>query len=209
MKYIILLISLFGVELAFGQVKLDDEQKAQVLRTFNVASAKTNSMQCNFLQIKEMKLLKKQMQSKGKMFFVRPQKLCWQYDTPYKYTFILNGDKVHIKSDKSSQTIDIQKNKMFRQIADIILNSITGGHLSSSSDFSVEIWKHKNFYSAKLFPQKKELKKLYNLIEITFDYSMTMVKTIKMEEKSGDVTIVTLNNVVTNATIKESVFNIH
>jgi hypothetical protein len=30
-----------------------------------------------------------------------------------------------------------------------------------------------------------------------------------MEEKSGDVTIVTLNNVVTNATIKESVFNIH
>lgn len=193
---------------AVGQTKLNADQQEQTLRKFNAATASMKSMQCDFVQTKKMKLMKTEMQSKGVMFFVDPGKLRWEYKTPYSYIFILNGDKVHIKSTKATQNIDVQRNKVFRQISNIILNSITGGHLKSSADFSVEIWKNKETYSARLYPKKKELKKLYKIIEITFNPALTMVKTIKMEETTGDVTIVNLNNVKTNTNISESVFSI-
>jgi outer membrane lipoprotein-sorting protein len=98
---------------------------------------------------------------------------------------------------------------MFRQIADIILKSITGGNLKSNNDFNLEIWKNGNTYSARLYPKKKELKQLYNVIEIFFNPQLTMVTSVRMEEKTGDVTIVKLNNVKTGTTISDKVFSIN
>ena len=182
---------------------------AQVRQRINAAASKMNTMQCDFVQTKRMKLLSKEMQSKGIMYFKRPNKLRWQYTAPYDYTFILNGDKVQIKSSKSTKNIDVQGNKMFRQITNIILRSITGGGLKSSADFTVELYKTDKDYFAKLYPKKKELKQIYRLIEIHFNSPLTMVNMVKMEEKTGDVTIVKLTNIKPNATINEKMFDLH
>ena len=166
-------------------------------------------MQCDFVQTKRMKLLSKEMQSKGIMYFKRPNKLRWQYIAPYDYTFILNGDKVQIKSSKSTKNIDVQGNKMFRQITNIILNSVTGGSLKSSSDFTVEVYKKDNTYFAKLYPKKKELKQLYQVIEIYFDSALTMVNSVRMVEKTGDETRVNLINTKLNIAIDEKMFAVN
>ena len=166
------------------------------------------AMQCQFTQTKSMKLLSREMKSEGVMYFKKPDKLRWQYTSPYDYTFILNGDKVRIKSTKSTQDINVQGNKMFRQITSIILNSITGDGLKSTSDFGVEMYKSDKGYFAKLYPKKKEVKQIYNVIEIHFDTALTMVNMVKMEEKTGDVTLVRLNNIKTNAPVNETLFDI-
>jgi outer membrane lipoprotein-sorting protein len=95
---------------------------------------------------------------------------------------------------------------MFRQITKIILNSITGGGLKSATDFQVEVYKTDNNYFAKLYPKKKELKQIYNVIEIYFNQPLTMVSGVKMMEKTGDVTSVKLLNVKNNPVINESTF---
>ena len=188
-------------------------------------------MQCDFTQTKRMKLLSKDMQSKGVMYFKRPDKLRWQYTSPYDYTFILNGDKVHLKSAHSTQNINVQGNKMFRQITSIILNSITGAGLQSTSDFNVELYQipaetpiperssptrslsrspiSPSGYFAKLYPKKKEVRQVYNVIEIYFNQSLTMVSSVKMIEKTGDVTQVNLTNVKPNAVVNEKLFDTH
>ncbi|MBP5258948.1 MAG: outer membrane lipoprotein carrier protein LolA [Prevotella sp.] len=194
---------------AVAQTKVGAEQQKQVVAKIDKATATMKSMQCDFTQTKKMKLLKKEMVSKGLMYYKAPGKLRWQYTSPYDYTFILNGNQVHIKSGKSTQNIDVQRNKMFRQIADIILKSITGGNLKSNNDFNLEIWKNGNTYSAWLYPKKKELKQLYKVIEIFFNPQLTMVTSVRMEEKTGDVTIVKLNNVKTGTTISDKVFSIN
>ena len=121
----------------------------------------------------------------------------------------MNGDKVQIKSTKSTKNIDVQGNKIFRQITNIVLNSITGGTLKSSSDFVVEVYKSDKDYFAKLFPKKKELKQLYEYIEIHFNSALTMVSSVKMAEKTGDVTQVKLSNTKIGATIDEKMFAVH
>jgi outer membrane lipoprotein-sorting protein len=98
---------------------------------------------------------------------------------------------------------------MFRQITNIILNSVTGGSLKSSSDFTVEVYKKDNTYFAKLFPKKKELKQLYQVIEIYFDSALTMVNSVRMVEKTGDETRVNLINTKLNIAVDEKMFAVN
>ena len=194
---------------AFGQVKVSPHEQQRVLQRFNTSSSSLVSMQCDFVQTKMMKLLKNDMHSKGKMYFVKPDKLRWEYSTPYKYIFILNGNEVEIKSENNTQKVNIQRNKMFRLLSNIILQTITGGHLNNSSDFTVEILKNKDMFLAKLTPKKKELKTIYTSIEIVFNSSLTMVKSVRMEEKTGDITTVELLNVNTNTQISDTLFKLN
>ena len=189
-----------------GQTKLTAEQQKQIVDQIDKASSAMKTMQCDFTQTKRMKLLSKEMQSKGVMYFKRPDKLRWQYTSPYDYTFIMNGDKVQIKSMKSTKNIDVQQNKMFRQITNIIMSSITGGTLRTSADFTVELWQQDKTYFVKLYPKKKELKQLYQYLEIWFDRELTKVSTVKMMEKTGDMTIVNLLNTKYGVTINEKLF---
>ena len=211
MRRILLLLFTINCSLftALGQTKLTAEQQKRIIEKVDKGASAMTSMQCDFTQTKTMKLLSKEMQSKGVMYFKKPDKLRWQYTSPYDYTFILNGDKVQIKSTKSTQNIDVQGNKIFRQITSIILNSITGGSLRSSADFNVELYKQGDTYFAKLYPKKKELKQMYQYLEIWFDPALTQVSSVRMVEKTGDVTLVKLLNTKFGMKIDEKMFAVH
>ena len=203
--FFIILVVVLSLHVS-GQTKLTAEQQKQLVEKIDKAASAMKSMQCDFTQTKSMKLLKKEMKSNGVMYFKQSDKLRWQYTSPYDYTFIMNGDKVRIKSTKSTQDINVQGNKIFRQITNIILNTVTGGGLKSSSDFTVEVYKSDKGYFAKLYPKKKEVKQIYNVIEIYFNSSLTMVSSVRMIEKTGDETLVNLNNLKANVAINEKMF---
>ena len=207
-SFVILLICLSALS-AMGQTKLTSEQEKQVLAKMDQSSNALRSLQCDFVQSKRMKILSKEMQSKGILYFKKPDKIRWQYTKPYDYTFIMNGDKVQLKSAKSTKNIDIQGNKIFRQISTIILNTVTGGGIKNSSDFNVELYKSGDVYFAKMLPKKKEVKQVYSSIEVYFNSALTMVETIKMIEKSGEYTTVKLVAPKLNAIINESVFKVN
>ena len=176
-----------------GQTKLTSEQEKQVLAKMEKSSNALRTLQCDFVQSKRMKLLSKEMQSKGVLYFVKPDKIRWQYTTPYDYTFIM----------------DIQGNKIFRQITTIILNTVTGGGIMNSADFDVTLYKQGDVYFAKMLPKKKEVKQVYAAIEVYFNPTLTMVESIKMIEKSGEYTTVKLLSPKVNTTINESVFKVN
>ena len=191
-----------------AQTRTTAEEQKQILERIDQAASEMKTMQCDFTQTKSMALLSTEMKSNGKMYFQSPSKLRWQYLAPYDYTFILNNDQVQLKSTKSTKNIDVKGNKMFRQITDIILNCITGAGLKNSSDFTVELYKTGSTYFAKMYPKKKELKQIYQVIEVQFNTELTMVTSVKMAEKSGDATIVKLINVQTNGPIDTHLFDI-
>lgn len=208
-KITLFLIVLFISISLSGQTKLSDSESKVVIEKIEKSGFGMESIHCDFVQTKKMKLLKKEMVSKGVMYFQHPNKLRWQYTSPYEYIFLLNGDKVDLKSAKSSQSIDIKENKMFRQIAVIVLGSVTATNLMGNADFNVEIYKDANSYYAKLYPKKKEFKQIYNTITIFFKSDLSMVTNVKMEEKSGDITDVKLSNVKLNIPIGEKVFTLN
>ena len=207
MRLIIVILAIVLSLQTWSQTKLTATQQNQIIDKVTKSAQSANTMQCDFIQTKTMKMLKKEMISNGVMYYKSPNKLRWQYTSPYDYTFILNGGEVRIKSKKSSQNIDLKNNKMFKQISQIILGSITGGGLKNNKHFSVDIYKSGESYFAKLYPRTKEMKQIYTVVEVYFNASLTMVSKVKLIEKTGDVTIVQLSNVKTGININENLFN--
>lgn len=192
----------------FGQTALSNEEQRRVIEEIDRSASKMKSLTCEFVQTKTLKLLRRELVSQGMMYFLFPNKVCWQYTTPYDYTFILNNSKVKIKSSKSVKEFDVQGNKMFRKIVDVIFECITGAGLKSSKDFQVEMHASQGAYYAKLYPKKKEIKQIYNCIEVHFNAAKNMVTHIRMEERSGDTTLIELKKAKINTTIDEKKFSL-
>ncbi|MBO5053123.1 MAG: outer membrane lipoprotein carrier protein LolA [Muribaculaceae bacterium] len=182
--------------------------QTQVLKEISVAAASTKTMQCDFVQTKSLKMLGDKMISKGQMWCQNPSLLRWQYNTPYNYIFILNGNTVKIAKGKRRDTIDINKNKMFKEIARIMMNSVLGNVLTDKKDFSASVIARHRYYIVTLVPQKKEMKQMFKSILLHFDTVLKVVTKVEMIEKNGDNTVIQLNNIKVNKPINASVFKV-
>lgn len=63
--------------------------KDAIIKEISRSAATIKTMQCDFVQTKRMKMLGSELVSKGKMSCSQPDKLRWEYLSPYTYTFVL------------------------------------------------------------------------------------------------------------------------
>lgn len=205
MKYLIALLSFLSLQ----AVSFAQNSEQDVINKINVEAMKLTSMQCDFVQVKHVKLLNDKMVSKGKMAYKQTDKLRWEYTTPYTYTFILNGNKIVLKKNQKSNVIDVNQSKMFKEIANIMMNSVVGKCLSDKKSFRTFIKASSSEYEATLIPLTKEIRHLFSKIILHFDKQQLMIKKVEMLEKNGDTTIITLSNIKKNSTINDQVFSLH
>ena len=187
--------------------KADAAQQKAMVEKISQTAASIRTMECQFSQVKTLGFLNDKLTSGGRMLFVAEGgKLRWEYQQPYSYTFILNGDKAYIRSAKSRQTIDIRQSRLFQSIAEVMMNSVTGKSLTTSRDFGCEMYSRGDEWQAVLTPKRKELKKLFSTIRLHFSSGRQMVTQVEMAETSGDTTVIMLKNVKTNGRIDEKMF---
>lgn len=184
------------------------EQKSMIEKVETTA-ASIKSMQCDFVQEKTLSLLNDKMTSKGVMFYRKPNQLRWEYLSPYTYTFIFNDTKVLLKSSQKKDVIDVRSSQLFQEIARIMMNSVTGKCLSDKSNFAVTMYKAGDEWTAKLVPQKKNMKQMFSTIILHINPKEGVVNKVEMTEKTGDSTVILLKNIVKNGKIDDKVFSIH
>lgn len=183
--------------------------QAQLIQKISSATQSMKSMQCDFVQTKTVKLLNDKMVSKGKMAYQQTDKLRWEYTSPYTYTFILNGTKVSLQKNKRNDVIDVSKNKMFKEIAAIMMNSVVGKCLTDTKSFKTTITESATEYVATLVPQKKEMKQMFTKIVLHFNIKQGVVSRVDMYEKNGDSTVITLENIKKNTKIDAKTFAVN
>ena len=142
----------------FGQKKVSASEQASMVKTVEKAASSLKTMQCKFRQTKKLSLLNDKMVSTGVMYYSQPAKLRWQYMTPYNYTFVINGTKVMMKTGGRKNVIDARQSKMFKEITQIMVNSVTGKCLSNKKEFKTTMYKSSKEWTAHLVPMTKELK---------------------------------------------------
>ena len=191
-------------------LKKATEAEAKVMVTeISKTAASIRTLACNFTQVKTLSFLNDKMTSQGRMCYDASGKLRWEYTSPYTYTFILNGQQVHIQSAKNRQTIDIRQSRLFQGIAQVMMNSVTGRNLTSNKDFACTFFTQGDVWVADLVPQRKEMKQMFSTIRLRFDSKRRMVSQVEMNEKRGDVTVITLKDIKTNETINQNLFALH
>lgn len=201
----ILLLSIFCT---VSSMAMTPQQKQDVITRINKAASGLKTMTCSFTQTKYLSLLSDKMVSQGKMYYKQPNKLRWEYTSPYQYLFVFNGSKVYVSNKSRKNVIDTQTNKVFKEVARIMMSTVTGTALSNSSDFSIDVADGKSVWKITLIPKKKEMKKMFSKIELSFIKSSLMITEINIYEKNKDRTNIRLKNISTNGAVNESLFAI-
>ncbi len=187
---------------------LTAKQQQEVIGKINASASALKSMSCSFVQTKYLSMLSDKMVSNGKMHFKQPNKLRWEYTSPYKYLFIFNGTKVYVGNKSRKDVIDTNTNKLFKEIARIMMNTVTGKALSNKTDFAVSVSASQKTWIVTLVPKKREMKQMFSKIELIFQKSGTMISEINIFEKNNDRTNIKLSNIVNNGSVQESLFAI-
>lgn len=181
---------------------------AEVVEQVNSVASEIKTMNCVFVQTKQMSMLNEVMKSRGEMWFESPSKLRWEYTDPYSYMFIFNGDKVKIGNDSKHSVLDAGKNRIFGEIARLIINTVTGHIVDSCRDFDMTVARGVDSVNIKLTPLKRELRQLMTSVELTFTTPGYCIKEVKLREPNGDSTVIEISNVKLNIQPDESLFTI-
>ena len=180
----------------------------EIIRKLNAAVSNINTMQCDFVQTKHMKMLNEKLVSSGKMAYKQSDKLKWEYTSPYSYIFILNGTKIYLNKGSRNDEIDVRQNKLFQEIAKIMMNSVIGKCLTDTKEFKVSIQQTSSEWIATVLPQKKDLKQMFPKILLYFNKTNSIISKVVMYEKNGDYTIIQLKNIRLNKAISANEFSL-
>ena len=191
-----------------GAAELTDARKQEVIARINSAVSRLHTMSCSFVQTKHLSLLSDKMVSEGRMYYSQPDRLRWEYTSPYKYLFIFNGNKVYVGTDSRKDVIDTNTNKLFKEVARIMMSTVTGTALSNATDFDTEAAEEKGSWVVTLVPRKKEMRRMFAKITMTFSKSAIMISELSIYEKNGDRTDIKFKDVLSDAKVDESLFSI-
>jgi len=168
----------------------------------------TQSIESDFVQEKNMSVLSEKIITKGHFYFKKENMLRWEYLDPFNYVIILNKDKVTIKDDNKVSRYDMNANKMFRSINDMMINSVQGNVLDSK-DYTIKLMENQHYFLVEMTPVVKETKAFLKTINLYFSRTSYTVSRVKMTEVSGDYTSIEFVNQKKNESIPDSKFTVH
>ena len=201
--FIILLFPLIGASQNFKPVK-----DTLALRTkIESMSKATTSIESDFIQEKNLSVLSEKIISKGHFVFKKDNLLRWEYMSPTKYLIVINKEKIMIKDEKKTTKYDMNSNKVFKEINDIMLSCVQGT-IFKSSKFKTAYYENEKFYKLELLPQVKNMKETFKKINLYFDKSVTSVAKMEMIETNEDLTSIDFSNKKLNAPIADNIFTV-
>jgi outer membrane lipoprotein-sorting protein len=168
-------------------------------------SSKINTIASNFTQEKILTALTERITSTGTFKFKRSNKVRLQYTKPFTYLMIMNGDKMKVKDDQKEAQVNVRSNKLFQQINRIMIDCIQGTILDSK-DFTARVFENEKGFLLEMTPTTKTLKDFFANIVLKIDKADYSVRSIDMNEPSGDQTTMTFTDKKLNVPIDDEVF---
>ena len=147
------------------------------------AGGRITGIACDFVQTKQSALLSEKAVSSGKMVYRSPDYLEWAYLKPNPRTFIYDGASAPTGQDK-----------VFKDLARLIVSSITGGNIAADASFQTEAELSGGDILVTMFPLKRDLKRLFTSLVLRYKADTLEVTRFEMNEASGDVTVIEFKN---------------
>ncbi len=171
----------------------------------NRISKETNSLESDFVQVKTLSMLSEKITSKGHFCFKKDNLLRWEYISPYTYIIVINKEKVLIKDENKLKKYDMNSNKIFKEINDIMISCINGNILNSKK-FKIAYSENDKGYRLELTPLVKGMKESLKKIYMYFDKAVTSVIKLEMVETTDDFTVIDFTNKKVNGDIPAEKF---
>lgn len=203
---IFILFVFFNLTIFAQENKMSNSEIEKFKKDIVSDSKKIQTLTADFTQYKVMSFLDKPIVSKGKLYLQNPKAMRWNYTQPIDYNVIFNNGKIYINDEGKKSSVDVQGNKKFEKLNQLIVGSVSG-NLFDTNDFIITFSKTDKARIAKLQPKLKDVKKYIKEIQLTFYSGQSTVTEVKLIEPSDDYTKILFTNKSLNQTINASVFN--
>jgi len=174
---------------------------------FTSTAKSTQTIKSDFVQEKELSLLSEKIISKGKFWFKKDNKVRMEYQQPYQYLMIINGNNVYIRDGQKENKISTKSNKLFQQINKITVDCIQGTVLNNP-EYKINVFENNQGFLIELSPSGKALREFFKNINIFVSRKDYSVMKIELHEQSGDKTVISYLNKELNTNLPDALFAI-
>ncbi|TVZ27928.1 outer membrane lipoprotein carrier protein [Gillisia sp. Hel_I_86] len=202
----ILRLAVFLISVAtFAQTPLTEAETVKFKEIVSKRSDALESLSSEFIQTKYIKMMKGTAISNGKLYYLAPDILKWEYRRPYNYKILFKANKLLIDDDGYKSVTDLKSNKLFEKLVTLISGSINGKLLEDQKNYEVSYFKTTNLISAVIVPKDSGIREMFNQIILLFDRNFVVI-TVRLMEASGDYTEIDFKNIRFNQPIHPAVF---
>ena len=208
MKYFFLLSFIFFTSSTFAQPAGYSSLKDvnQFKKNFALSSQQLQSVESDFVQVKNLSLMKNKITSSGKFYYKKENKVRIEYLKPYSYLMVLNGHAMMVKDEQKKSNFNSRNNKMMQSINNIMLDCMSG-NVYNNKDFTTSVYENQKEYLLSLIPSTSLMKKMFSKIEIYLSKNDFNVLRLNMIELGGDNSLMTFTNRLLNKSLDEKLFS--
>jgi len=187
---LVLLLAVGVSAVTYNVQQTEDEMIESIVK----ASSDINSMKCDIAQTRHVPLMNEPQKSSGTMIYIKPSRFCLDYTEPFAWKLKVDGDNVMT----GTESADGDAGRLFKGISGMILGCMSGDMLMDKRTFRVSVTDTGSEWTALLIPQRRDMKKMFNRIELGFDPDTRLLKRLTMEEVGGGSTEILISNVRLN-----------
>lgn len=178
-----------------------------VLQLLERAASQVSSIQCDFVQTKQLKVFAEELISKGRMLLEKPDKLRWEYLEPSQQGFVVNGDRAMRWSEFSEkpERFAIEDDMATRIIAEQLLAWAGVDLPRLRKSFAIQV-EQRTPPVLSLSPRSERLGQYLQRIRVSFGPDARAVRRVQIMEQDGDETLLEFKNVQLNETLPEGAF---
>ena len=172
-------------------VGVEDEMIESIVK----ASSDINSMKCDIAQTRIVPLMDEPQKSSGTMIYFKPSRFCLNYTDPFEWKLKVDGDNIMTGSDG---TMNGDAGRLYKGLSDMILGCMSGQMLKDKRTFKVTVSDAGDEWKALLIPVRRDMKKMFNQIELGFDPDTRLLRRLRMDDAGGGSTEILISNVRLN-----------
>lgn len=170
-------------------------------------AASMQTMQCRFVQSKTMAMLAEPSVSEGRMYFASPDRLRWEYISPYPFALVVNGERIVKVTDGKAEVLEGNSGRMYQGIVSMIMGSASGKNLFDTSTFDVILYDDDTFWKAEMTPKRRDMKRMFSQLVFHFDKKTQVIDHVEFIGSGGDVTLIRFEEVRVNEGIYKQTFD--
>jgi outer membrane lipoprotein-sorting protein len=167
---------------------------------------KTQTIASDFTQVKHMKMMNDKVNSKGKFYFKKEDKIRIEYTSPFQYLLVMNGGQIMVKDENKTNKINTRNSKTMQSVNRVMMDCMRGT-VFGNKDFLVKSFESKTLYLLQLSPVNSSMKGLFASIEVYIDKADNSVSKLVMNENGGDYTDMNFSNKKINTTLADALFS--
>lgn len=138
---------------------------AALQQALQQATAPVQSISSVFTQTKHLALLADKINSKGKFYYKRHDKVRIEYTAPFHYLVVMNGGQMLVKDEQKSTQVNTRSSKTMQSVNRIMLDCMRGT-VFSNPDFKVTAYENGSNYLLVMTPAQDAMRQLFDEIDV-------------------------------------------